>query len=77
MYSHCPLSLIGPPRAIGQLTLGLKGDYGDVSGGWSQLRVRKTAPQRKGWLLEIGSKSVREGWINLVGKSVDRIPLLG
>lgn len=32
-----------------------------VLGGWSQLRMRKAAPQQKELLLEIGSEGVRPG----------------
>lgn len=60
MQNHCPPSLIGPSAAIGQRTWGPKGDYGDIRGGWSLLRVRKAVP-RKGLLLELGNDDVRAG----------------
>ena len=46
---------------LGQLTLGHKGDPGDVPGPWSQVRVRRAVPQQKGQLLEIGSEGMRAG----------------
>lgn len=61
MQSHCPPSLTGLPGAIGQLTLGPRGDYGVVLGGRSQLRLRKAVPRQKGQPLELGSKGVRAG----------------